>query len=304
MKKSIVKGTIAGFSVILLSLIAMYLGLVFYYRDGFSYGTWINGVYCTGKSINEVNEELIRQCSYEGLTITDCDGKSYTILPEDVALSYDYTNTLERYKQKQNPFLWIDNLIEKSGEKSLEPQMSYDGAAFENLVNQMGFLTGKREEDRVVRLQKGDKGYYLVNERVHVLDEELAYSLIKEAFEGFQDKVDLEAEGCYRDLPLTEEMKEQIALWDKLEDYQSCGIVYQLGDDLIPIDGSVVCNWLVLNEDGTPVLDEDGNLCIDEQMVWQFIDDLADEYDTVGKTRSFHATRGDIVVVEDRKSVV
>lgn len=298
MRKSVVKGIFAGVSIILLSLIAMYLGLVFYYKDGFSYGTWINGIYCTGKSINEVNEELIKQCSYEGLTITDCDGKSYTILPEDVALSYDYKNTLELYLERQNPYLWVDNLVEKSGEKSMEPQVSYDKTAFDHLINQMGFLTGKEDEDRVVRLQKGDEGYYLVNERVHVLDEALACRLIKEAFEGFQKELDLETAGCYRDLPLTEKMKEQIALWNKLEEYQNCGIVYQLGEDRIPIDGSVVCNWLVLNEDGSPVLDEAGNLCTDEQMVWQFIDDLADEYDTVGKTRSFHATRGDIVEVE------
>jgi len=298
MKKSVIKGIAAGFSIIFLSLIAMYLGLVFYYKDGFSYGTWINGIYCTGKSVNEVNEELMKQCSYEGLTITDCDGKSYAILPDDVALSYDYKKALELYLQRQNPYLWIDNLIEKSGERNLEPQISYDKAVFRQMINGMGILSGKRDEDRVVALQKGDEGYYLINERVHVLDEEMACALIQEAFESFQAELDLEAAGCYRDLALTEDMKEQISLWDKIKEYQCCGIVYQLGEDRIPVDGGVVCNWLVLNAEGRPVLDADGNLCTDENMVWKFIDDLADEYDTVGKSRCFHATRGDEVVVE------
>ena len=70
MKKSVLIGAGIGLSIILLSVIAMYLGLVFYYSEGFSYGTWINGVYCTGKSINEVNDELLKQWNYEGLTIT------------------------------------------------------------------------------------------------------------------------------------------------------------------------------------------------------------------------------------------
>ena len=57
-KNIILKGCIIGFSLILVSLFAMYLGLSRYYSSGFSYGTWINGVYCTGKSINEINDEL------------------------------------------------------------------------------------------------------------------------------------------------------------------------------------------------------------------------------------------------------
>ena len=104
MKKSVLIGAGIGLSIILLSVIAMYLGLVFYYSEGFSYGTWINGVYCTGKSINEVNDELLKQSNYEGLTITDSDGESYTILSEEVNLNVNYERTLELYLQKQNPY--------------------------------------------------------------------------------------------------------------------------------------------------------------------------------------------------------
>ena len=35
------------------------LGLTLYYRSNFPVNTWINGVYCTGKSIEQVNEELV-----------------------------------------------------------------------------------------------------------------------------------------------------------------------------------------------------------------------------------------------------
>ena len=120
MKKSVLIGAGIGLSIILLSVIAMYLGLVFYYSEGFSYGTWINGVYCTGKSINEVNDELLKQWNYEGLTITDSDGESYTILSEEVNLNVNYERTLELYLQKQNPYLWVDNLIQDATEKQVE----------------------------------------------------------------------------------------------------------------------------------------------------------------------------------------
>lgn len=35
--------------ILLLFLLTVYFVLAFYYREGFSLNTWINGVYCTGK---------------------------------------------------------------------------------------------------------------------------------------------------------------------------------------------------------------------------------------------------------------
>lgn len=89
MRKNVLKGMCIGLSIVLISIAAMYLGLALYYGDSFSYGTWINGVYCTGKSINEVNDELLKQCNYTGLTIIDSDGKSYAVSAQDVGLSFD-----------------------------------------------------------------------------------------------------------------------------------------------------------------------------------------------------------------------
>ena len=52
-------GWIIGIVSVFLILIGAYFGMAAYYSQRFCYGTWINGVYCTGKSVSEVNEELI-----------------------------------------------------------------------------------------------------------------------------------------------------------------------------------------------------------------------------------------------------
>ena len=69
-----------------------------------------------------------------------------------------------------------------------------------------------------------------MDERTHVLNEGRTKEAIKEAFESFENVLDLEAEGCYEDLPLTKEMEEQISLWQKISAYQDCGIVYLFGE--------------------------------------------------------------------------
>lgn len=298
MRKSVLKGSLIGGLIILLSLISMYLGLAYYYADGFSYNTWINGIYCTGKSVNEVNDELLKQYDYAGLTITDSDGKSYTIPAEAVNLTFDFNEVLELYLEKQNPVLWIDNLLGEAGEKRLEPKMVYDKEAYDKIVKGFSFMHGKADEERIVKVLKGEQGYYLVDERTHVLNQQKTREQIKEAFESFTDTLDLEGAGCYEDLVLTPEMKEELALWEKLSAYQDCGIVYRFGDETYAVDAKVVCDFIKTDEEGNFLYDEWGNLCTDEEKVYAFVDRLADEYDTVGKARQFHATRGEIVTVE------
>lgn len=297
-KKNFLKGCMIGFAIITVSIFSMYLGLSNYYKDRFGYNTWINGVYCTGKSLNEVNEELIKMCHYEGLTITDSSGKSYTIHPEDVGLTFDYTENLKAYMEKQNPYLWIDYLFKPGKEKQVEPKVTYDKELFADQLVTAGIFEEKPDKDRRFEISKDESGYYLLNERAHVMDVAIATKLATEAFEGFESELNLETEGCYRDLPLTDEMLETASLWEKLSQYQDCRIVYVFGEERVPIDSAVTCNFLLLDENGGFVYDETGALCTDEEKVYAYVDRLADEYDTVGTTRAFQTTRGDTVYVE------
>ena len=53
-----------------------------------------------------------------------------------------------------------------------------------------------------------------------------------------------------------------------------------------------------LDEAGNFVFDPQGNLCVDEEKIGAFVEELADRYDTVGASRQFQSTRGDIITVE------
>ena len=53
---------------------AVYLLISAYYRNGYSINTWMNGVYCTGKTAAEVNSELLSQIEAPIVTVTDKDG--------------------------------------------------------------------------------------------------------------------------------------------------------------------------------------------------------------------------------------
>lgn len=298
MNKTLAKGFGIGILLVVLSILGMYLGLAYYYKDGFSYNTWINGVYCTGKSLNEVNKELQEDSAYQGLTITDCDGKSYTILSDEVSLTMDYLPTLEVFRKKQNPLLWIDNMLGKGKNHEVMPVVSYKETVLNEKIDELPFFTGIRPEDRKVEIVKGSQGYELLDERSHVLNEDKTREYIRKAFDSFQEVLDLEEAGCYEDLPLTDQMQEDILLSEKLSSFQECGVVYVFGNDEVKIDGSITCDFMKKDENGNFLFDENGNLIPDRDSTDAFIDRLADEYDTVGTTREFMATRGEKVLVE------
>ncbi len=298
--KRLVKHFVLILCIILVSLMGTYIGLAIYYHNAFAYGTWINNVYCTGKSIEEVNEELVKDFTYEGITVLDKDGNAYVIDAEKIGYQFDFLKALEIYRKQQNSWMWIESLLHGDNTK-LAPVVSYDAQTLEELINQLPFIAEEHrhsEKTRRIAIVKTNQGYELLNERTGVLNVGEAKQAVKEAIEESRTEISLAKEGCYQDLELTGQMQETLQLWEKVERFQECGIVYQMGDEQVPVDASVVCEWIKLEEDGSFALDEKGSLCLREGAIEEFVDALAQEYDTVGAERQFRATRGELVTIE------
>ena len=95
--KRLLKHMAVIFGIATVSLMAAYVGLAAYYHNAFTYGTWINGVYCTGRSIQEVNDELVKDFTYEGVAVEDKDGGRYMISAEEISYQFDFKKSLETY---------------------------------------------------------------------------------------------------------------------------------------------------------------------------------------------------------------
>ena len=298
--KKFVKSSFIITCVILVSLMVTYIGLAIYYHNAFAYGTWINNVYCTGRSIQEVNDDLARDFTYEGIIVYDKDGNSYEITAEQIDYQFDFVKALEIYQKRQNPWMWFESL--SHGESTeLMPVISYDRQALEELFEKISVLSLESErsdEEHVLSIIRTTQGYELVNERTEVLSIEEARNAIINAIEDAETEIFLADKGCYHDLPLTAQMQDTLKVWEQVKNFQQCDIVYQMGDEQIHVDASVVCDWIEIAEDGSFVIDDDGDLMLRENAIEEFVDALAEEYDTVGTSRQFRATRGELVTVE------
>ncbi len=297
MNKKTVRKTGIIIAGILFLLAVSYIGLAEYYKNGFSYGTWINGVYCTGKTVEEVNEELLKSCAYEGLTIYDAKGESFLIEAEDIGFTFDFKEALRLHLSIQHPYLWGYRLF-TSGEKKLVPDISFDEERLWEILESSPPFLEKKAEERQVWIVRTDEGYVLVDERKGVLNEEKAKKAVRRSLLAIETELDLEENGCYEDIPYTEDMKKTLAVWEKVREFQDCRLTYCFGDEKVPIDASIVCDWMAVEENGEFRYSETGKIEADEKKIEAFVDRLADEYDTVGGTRYFQATRGENVKVE------
>ncbi|MCH5253749.1 MAG: L,D-transpeptidase family protein [Lachnospiraceae bacterium] len=275
----------------------VYIGLAVYYQNAFEYGTWINNVYCTGKSIDEVNQELSMRYARDGITVYDKERNAYQITAEDINYRYDFKTSLELYLAKQNSWLWVDSFWKIRDDK-ISPVISYDEELFDTCFSKMPFLKEGEQKDREVAIVLTERGYELLDERTNVLDIEEAKQVVTTALSNFETDVFLSEEGCYYDMELTEEMQKTLHEWELVKEFQDCHIVYMFGSDRIPVDASVVCQWILLNEDGSFALDESGKLQLREDAIKDFVASLAEIYDTVGKSRRFWTTNRGMITIE------
>ena len=112
--KRVLRGTVIGVVALVILLCGLYLILGMYYMVGFPCFTWINGVYCTGKTVYEVNQELVSDTPYDGIAVIDKSGARLFVSAKDAGMSIDYTQALEEVFYNRNSFAWgayvFDNL--------------------------------------------------------------------------------------------------------------------------------------------------------------------------------------------------
>ena len=143
--------------ILLLAAAAGYLALAFYYRGVFSLNTWINGVYCTGKSVEEVNSELLSFTEAPIITITDSTGQSYLLDLSQADYKGDYTESLEESLKEQNSFLWAGYFTAQRN--TLAPAVSFDEEKLEKLWQELLFVRQELEREPGLSIERRDEGH-------------------------------------------------------------------------------------------------------------------------------------------------
>ena len=278
-------------------LLTLYLLMTFYYNDTFWVGTWINEVYCTGKSVEEVNVLLREQMVYDEVQVVDLEGKTEILSLKTINYDVDYTSSLKELLDKQNPFFWLKGVFSNEGYQ-VQPYITYDEENLQKIIAELEVVKAAENPEPVkAEIRKTADGYELWQNFTRKPNADKVIKSLMNGINTGQKEIKL-ANECYEDTIPTAEMEEVYALWKQIEALQDCKITYDMTDEQVSVDAAAVAEWIAVDEDGDILTDEAGNVLLKEDCFKTFIYDLAQKYDTYNVPREFQTTRGDLVTIE------
>ena len=285
--KKIMLGVLIGYVALL--VIAYGIG-VFYYSNRFLSGTEINGMDCSGKTVEEVENNMESQIASYQLVLKERGDKSEAISASQISMEYISDGKIQELKEQQNPFTWF-LAFARQQDYTLSATTSYDETALNAAVDALDCF----KEENVVRpvdahLEVQDGQYVIVEEtQGTALDSDKVKEAVKNAIDSGETLLDLDQAGCYIEpsvLSTDENLAKQRDEGNKL---LTVTVTIDFSDRQEVIDADVMKDWLTTNEEGA--------VDLDRTKVREYVQQLQYEYDTFGSSREFTTSSGQTITV-------
>lgn len=277
-----------GAIALFLAGVVSYVSLTLYYRERFVSGTWINGIYCTGLTPEEVETRLLEGTEPYTLTIHLENQDMETIEEKEILYYKDYHTKIQSIKEKQKAFLWPLSFMNPLTYE-IEPRPVYDKEALERAVLGLNCMNRKKPEGEVyAKIEKGQDGYVLVEEERNQISEEKIKARVKEAVEGEERDIYIVEEDVYEEYFINEQTQKVYDAFAKIHAFQNASTVYEGLKEEEGITKERIAQWIVFLEEEP---------YIDEEKVDDYVEYLGDKYDTLGKDRVWNKSGGGTVTI-------
>lgn len=280
--------------ILLLAAAAAYIWRSNYYKTHFYKDTWINGQECSYLTAPEVKKLLQEKVSEYTLQITTKEGETYTVTGPQFHLTYVDDNGVDQLLADQKPLEWILHAF-TGGKYEVSANTTYEEDAVEPILRSLPFMNASnitQPQDAV--MQETENGYVIVPEvEGNALDEAKVLSLVQEAIQNETTELSLVDQDCYLKPAVYQDDEALNQQVNTLNSLTSAKLTYAVKGTTYTIDHGMLKSWLVQ--------DENGNYSIDEAKEEEFIDQLADQIDTYGKTRKFTTHGGAQITLATNK---
>ncbi len=285
-KKKYKKGALITLLIIAVLIVSGYLGGAAYYRNRFFLGTEIGSFDCSNLTVEEAKKKIENDIENYKFTFYEKDGAEEYVTGKEINLKCSPAENIDELMEEQNPFMWIVGI--KTHTLPLETEVTFTKDTLYNRITQLSFAKDSRDGAK-----EAVTGIYYENGQYHVTDinagnivsvndvYQRAKAKIKELYLGMS----LEKEGCYIGLDGEDTVKGVLNLANK---FVSSKITYKRGEENIVVDGNTIKDWVIIGEK---------SVNIDNDKVKEFVNTLADKYNTIGRERVFKTSSGSEVTV-------
>lgn len=268
------------FSLILISVLILYLLISLYYQKHFYFGSYINNIDYSNQTVAKVEADISNKIKNYKLKIYGREDVSDTITASDIHYQYKSSGQIQALKKEQNPFLWPASIFNKK-HWSMEVHCNYQKKALLKKIDTLRFF----HKDIVKAPQNAkifyDKDKYSIypEELGTTLNKNIVITAIESALNSSKTTLSLEDENCY--IPPTISSDDTI-LQNALktaQTYVSTSITYDFGDRSEQLDKTILHDWISI--------DEDFDVTLNKQKVIDYVNYLGYHYTTFASTRDF-----------------
>ena len=288
----IIRNIVLGIlGICLFVLIGFYVAGMIHFKDRFFLNTVINGVDMSELTVDQVEAYVSKQIGTYQLEIKERGDKSEVITAEDIDYHYVSKGEVQAFKDSQKLYMW-PLCLWKSVAYTFDSSTQYNETLLTEAIGKLQCLDENNSvapKDAYIEFLEGS--YQVVPEvEGNLLVKEKTENLIREAVDSGSRTLSLEEKNCYQIPGKRKNDAVMNATCDKLNRYISTDIEYLFGDNTEILNGEIIRPWLSY--------DEEGNVSMDKDQVYEYVYQLAQKYDTVDKPREFVTHDGNTVSVE------
>ena len=266
-------------------LVIAYISGFVYFSGHFYQDAAINGIPVSGMNKAGAKSTLDNFYTNYMLTMETIDGKQVMIDGREISMQVSLHDEFSSCFQKQKPYVWFMNMW-KHHDYEIGADASWDEAALTDLYDSMDILEKKTmtaPKDAYVGIEDGK--FAIVKEVMGTTIKVSAFkNAVEESLSKVQSNLDLVEAGCY-ELPEVYDTDEALNKeLDAKNEFAENEIQLQM-DDLTLEPGMELYD---------EVLEKSGDSYqVSQKLVEKYVKNLAEEYDTLGKERTFTTSFSD-----------
>lgn len=289
MEKSYKKSIGLIILIMLLVMAVFYVFIANYFEKHFYYGTNINNIDVSGKTVEESNKMIEDIINNYKLNLKERDNQDEVIKGNDIDLKFKYSEKIQAIKDKQKGLKWILNIGKNNNERV--ELIEYDDNKLKSILSQLEACnTQGKTHPKNPSFEYENKGYKIIDEVYgNIIKENSLYENVVYAIRDGDNELDLSEADCYEKPQYISTSEEVINTKDILDKYVATEITYNINSNTEVVNGDLIKDWIKVNDNY--------EITVNEDRINEYLDSLAEKYNTVGKTRNFKTTNGEYVSV-------
>lgn len=270
---------------------SVYTGACWFFRDSFYYTTILSDLNISGKTVEAAQMAVNQKGENFTISLYGRGAKKERIEGKYFELNYSIKEDLAKLKKEQNALAWPIGLIKKDQLKITE-EVTFNEVLLDQVIDEIAFF----DEEHIMEpvdatiAFNGTEFEIIPEEEGNKLNREAVKDTIIEALHNSKRVIDLEESGCYEEPKLRSDSEELIETRDLLNQYIKSQITYVFGSKEEVVTPQEMSKWI-------GGVDEKGELIVNEDQVRSYLNELDKKYSTLGRTREFKDSYGNMSTV-------